>query len=216
MPGGEPSANGNDHHPGRRIVTVVEAIIVVAIVGGTASVAGAAIAASLQYASKVREEKRLARLAQIEADTRIAEAFASLMGKAHGRGDTHLSEAALPILFEGDLLDEVRRSLTRIVTGNSQHEAEARADRALDVATLRTVGVGVADMDAAIQVIAQLGLRHPLLTRAAWVGIEGRNKFQPVNGAVGLVARLQKAEAEEIARMEQNRWRRFFSWLLGR
>ncbi|MGW2227267.1 hypothetical protein [Streptomyces formicae] len=194
----------------------MEAVIAVAIIGGSASVAGAAIAASFQYASKAREEKRLARLAQIEADTRIAEAFASLMGKAHGRGETHLSEAALPILFEGELLKEIRKSLTGIVTGRSQHGAEARADRALDVATLRTVGVGVADMDAAVQVIAQLGMRHPLLTRAAWVGIEGRNKFQTVNGATDLIERLQKTERQEMARLNRNRWIRAFSYVLGR
>ncbi|MEV8352394.1 hypothetical protein ACFVTT_04345 [Streptomyces niveus] len=194
----------------------MEPVVTVAVVAGSASIGGAAIAASFQYASKVREEKRLARLAQIEADTRIADAFATLMGKAHGRGETHLSEAALPILFEGELLDEVRRSLARIVTGQADHASEARADRALDVATLRTVGVGKADTDAAIQLIAQLGLKHPLLTRPALVGLEGRNEFQPVNGCLELVMRLKKFEEEEVARLQRGRWARFSWWLRGR
>ncbi|MEV8224702.1 hypothetical protein AB0P41_01255 [Streptomyces sp. NPDC079167] len=194
----------------------MEPVVTVAVVAGSASIAGAAIAASFQYASKAREEKRLARLAQIEADTRIADAFATLMGKAHGRGQTHLSEAALPILFEGELLDETRNALTRIVTGQSEHRAEARADRALDVATLRTVGVGKADMDAAIQVIAQLGLKHSLLTRPAWVGLEGRNEFQPVHECSELVTRLKQFESEEIMRLRRSRWSRLLSWLRGR
>ncbi|MER7723585.1 hypothetical protein [Streptomyces sp. NPDC096323] len=194
----------------------MEPVVTVALVAGSASIAGAAIAASFQYASKVREEKRLARLAQIEADTRIADAFATLMGKAHGRGETHLSEAALPILFEGELLEEVQKSLTRIVTGQSEYAAEARADRALDVATLRTVGIGKADMDAAIQVIAQLGLKHSLLTRPAWVGLIGRNEFQSVHGCSELVTRLKQFESAEITRLRRGRCARFFWWLRGK
>jgi hypothetical protein len=185
----------------------MEPVLVVAAIAGTASITAAALAASFQYMGKVREERRLAQLAQIEADTRIADSFASLMGKAHGRGETHLSEGALPIILDGELLDAVRDSLGRALTGQAGYSVEARVDRILDIVALRTVGVGKADMNAAIQVIAELGMRHPLLTRAARVGIMGRHEFEPVTDYADLVARLQEVEDSQTSIRKLRRWR---------
>jgi hypothetical protein len=186
----------------------MEPVLAVAAIAGSASITAAALAASFQYLGKAREERRLAQLAQIEADTRIAESFAALMAKAHGRGETHLSEGALSIILDGELLGDVRDSLRRALSGQADYSTEARVDRVLDLVTLRTVSVGKADMNAAIQVIAELGLKHPLLTRAARVGIVGRHEFEPVADYRNLVARLQEMESRQAHRGTRQRWSR--------
>ncbi|MEV4583242.1 hypothetical protein AB0K16_59560 [Nonomuraea jabiensis] len=175
---------------------------------------GAFVTACVQYVSKVREEKRLAQLAQVEMDTRIAASFAALMSRAHGRGETVLSESTAQGILQdgGAFTQQVQETLAKVARGEEGPEAVRRVDLALET-SLRTYGVGTADMDAAIQVIAALGLRHPILTRAAVVGVRGRNEFRPVDGAAEIIDALQRREAYDARLLRWARKTRPAYWL---
>lgn len=83
--------------------------VIAAVVTGIATITAALLVAILQFAAKLREEQRLARVALVEADARVAAAFVSLMTRAHARGESVLSEGALePLLREGALADVLR------------------------------------------------------------------------------------------------------------
>ncbi|MFF7019382.1 hypothetical protein, partial [Streptomyces sp. NPDC008259] len=54
--------------------------------------------------------------------------------------------------------------------------------------------IGTDDMDATLQVLAALGRKHDILTRAALGAVEGRATWKPLPGAPELIADLKKHE----------------------
>ncbi|MGW1994107.1 hypothetical protein [Embleya sp. NPDC001921] len=195
----------------------VQTLVAVAVLGGAASVSAAAVTACLAFAGKAREEKRLAELAVMEADTRITGSFASLMGRAHGRGDPLTADGVVAILLaEGAFVDELRRLFADEVTGAAGAAELGRAYQILDRLLRQQHSVGIADMDATLQVIGSLGLRHSVLTRAARIGIEGRHQFQRVAEYQELVTALRAKETSDTRRAGRHRIARTWDWILGR
>lgn len=188
--------------------------VATAIVAGSATVAGAFIAACLQYISKAREERRLAQVSQVEADTRVAASFTTLMSKAHARGDNVLSEAvAEALLADGPLVEQIRSELTSQVANQVDWDALGRIDQVLDTATVRTYAVGTAEQEAAIQVVVALGLQHAFLTRAARVAVERRHAITPVDDYTRVVKALEEREQYDSRRFRRGRTGRAGYWL---
>ncbi|MFJ2107026.1 hypothetical protein ACIOHH_20825 [Streptomyces microflavus] len=170
----------------------VDPNLVKALVGGIAVVSAAAVTAVLQYAAKVREERRLLRVSLVEADTKVAGAFGELIGRSHGRGRSEMSEALVQALFtEGELADTVKETYAEwIRTAPDKPAALREVLRSLPI----THPIGTDDMDATLQVLAALGRKHDILTRAALGAVEGRATWKPLPGAPGLIADLKKHE----------------------
>ncbi|QKW44270.1 hypothetical protein [Streptomyces microflavus] len=167
-----------------------------AIVTAVATVTAAVLVATFQFAAKMREERRLARVALVEADARIAASFVDLMSRAHARGTSELSVSATEVVLQtGPLVDQLRSQLASQLTGPTDPVLLKRVDDVLDVLQLRVHAVGFAEQEAAMQAVVALGLQHPLLTQAAFTGLKDRNSFHPVwnfsDAEKALKARLQ-------------------------
>ncbi|MFJ5653771.1 hypothetical protein ACIQD5_10655 [Streptomyces microflavus] len=166
------------------------------IVTAVATVTAAVLVATFQFAAKMREERRLARVALVEADARIAASFVDLMSRAHARGTSELSVSATEVVLQtGPLVDQLRSQLASQLTGPTDPVLLKRVDDVLDVLQLRVHAVGFAEQEAAMQAVVALGLQHPLLTQAAFTGLKDRNSFHPVwnfsDAEKALKARLQ-------------------------
>ncbi|WP_159031852.1 hypothetical protein [Streptomyces lydicus] len=176
--------------------------LVKALAGGIAVVAAAAVAAAFQYAAKVREERRLLRVALVEADTKVAGAFGELIGRSHGRGRSELSEALVQaLLAEGDLVDTVRRAYADYIRA-APDKRKAITEVFGDLPVSHPIGTD--DMDATLHVLAALGRKHDVLTRGARGALEGRAIWKPLPGATELIADLKKQEAwNRMGRMQR-------------
>ncbi|OPG08331.1 hypothetical protein B1R27_10040 [Streptomyces sp. GKU 895] len=188
--------------------------ITVAIVAASATIASAFVAACVQYIAKAREEKRLAVVSRVEADTRVAASFTTIMSRAHARGDVVLDETATSaLLAEGPLIDQLRRELAAQAAGPIDYDVLHRIDRVLEGTTVRTFAVGIAEQKAAIQVVAALGLQHPLLTRAAWYALQEVNQFNSAPEHQRLIKALQAREQHDAQRPRLKRKQRASYWL---
>jgi hypothetical protein len=147
----------------------------VTLAGSIATFVAGALGAWLAFTSKSREEERLRAALALEADLKTADTFARLMSRAHGRGpDVTLDSVASAVMDS-----EAGASLLQRAAGGDS-DARRELDLLLQLA-IRSSGVGEADMDAAMQLIASLAYEYPFLRPAALVGLEGRNVFQPVS-----------------------------------
>ncbi|MFI9055365.1 hypothetical protein ACIGXQ_12595 [Streptomyces anulatus] len=173
-------------------IVSVDPILIKALAVSVGAVAAAAVTAAFQYAAKVREERRLLRVALVEADTKVAGAFGELIGRAHGRGRSELSEALVQaLLAEGDLVDTVRLAYAdHIRAATDKRKAIDQVLGDLPV----THPIGTDDMDATLHVLAALGRKHEILTRAARGAIEGRATWKPLPGGPELVTDLKRHE----------------------
>jgi hypothetical protein len=161
----------------------------------------------------MREERRLTRVALVEADARIASSFVSLMTRAHARGDSVLSEGALePLLQEGALVDALRIQLAGQITGPTDPELLKRIDNALDAVQLRVHTVGGAEQEAAMQAVVALGLQHPFLTQAALTGLQGRNAYHSVANFDAAEGALKARQAYDAKRLRLRRPDRASYW----
>ncbi|MFF1651953.1 hypothetical protein [Streptomyces sp. NPDC058255] len=166
--------------------------LVKAAVGGIGVVAAAAVTAVFQYAAKVREERRLLRVSLVEADTKVAGTFGELIGRSHGRGRSELNDALVQaLLADGELVETIRRTYADYIRGAPDKLAAVdRVFRDLPIAH----PIGTDDMDATLQVLAALGRKHDILTRAARGAVEGRQAWKPLPNGVNLVEALKKQE----------------------
>ncbi|WP_460106512.1 hypothetical protein [Streptomyces sp. YKOK-J1] len=170
----------------------VDPTLVKALVAGIGVVAAATVTAVFQYAAKVREERRLLRVALVEADTKVAGAFGELIGRSHGRGRSELNDALVQsLLAEGELLDMIRQVYAdHIRSASNKFKA---VDQVLGQLPI-THPIGTDDMDATLHVLAALGRKHDILTRAARGAVEGRQSWKPLPGGPELVEDLKKHE----------------------
>ncbi|MFF0429563.1 hypothetical protein ACFYUJ_34960 [Streptomyces sp. NPDC004520] len=172
-------------------------------------VTAATVTALFQFAAKVREERRLLRVALVEADTKAAGAFGDLIGRSHGRGSSELNEALVQaLLADGVLVDAIRQVYAdHIQAAPDKIKAVNHVLGQLPI----THPVGADDMDATLRVLAALGLKHEVLTRAARGAIEGRARWKPLPDGPELVKALQNQEKwnrmGRLARLLQP-WRR--------
>lgn len=188
--------------------------ITAAIIAATAAITSAFVAACVQYIAKAREERRLATVSRVEADTRVADSFTTIMSRAHARGESVLDDALVSaLLADGPLIERIRQDLAVQVAGQIDHELLQRIDRVLEGATVRTFAVGVAEQKAAIQVVAALGLQHPLLTRAAWYALQEINQFATAPEHQRLVKALKDRELHDARRPRLRRRQRASYWL---
>ena len=106
---------------------------------------------------KEEAEKRLAEAGQVESDARLLATFVELMGKAHSRGTTTLSESAV----EG-----------MINRWDPKHPLGLEELNNLVGAAVATHPVGAAEAEAAIAAVAELGSRYEVLRGPAIAGLE--------------------------------------------
>ncbi|OLZ60748.1 hypothetical protein AV521_44865 [Streptomyces sp. IMTB 2501] len=132
------------------------------------------------------------RVALVEADTKVAGTFGELIGRSHGRGKSELSDVLIQtLLAEGDLIDTIRQSYAdHIRAAPDKLAAINEVFRGLPIAH----PIGTDDMDATLQVLAALGRKHVILTRAARGAVEGRQSWKPLPGSVELIEDLKKHE----------------------
>jgi hypothetical protein len=139
----------------------------------------AAIPVYRQFKLKVAEENRLAVANRAELDVRLLTLFTELMGKAHARGLSILSESTVTKIIEqqGSLSPS---SLSELV-------------ELLEACTV-VYPVGTAEQDAAIAAIAELGGKYELLRFPAERALETIRNFKPAT-ADNALDRLRRSKA---------------------
>lgn len=113
-----------------------------------------------QYSLKVKSENA-------EKDIELMTLFTKIMSTAHARSGYVSSEKAVEKLFDNNLFTEAELKDPKLL--NLKIE---------EVAVI-TLPVGLAEQDAAIAAIAELGLRHESLRNIAIEGLESVSKFKP-------------------------------------
>jgi hypothetical protein len=173
-------------------MSAVDPTLTKTLIGAVATVAIATVTAGFQYAAKLREERRLLRVALVEADTKAAGTFGDLIGRSHGRGQSHLSEELIrALLSQGVLLETIQQVYSdRIRQAADQPNEVKNVLRELTI----TYPIGVDDMDATLRVLVALGRKHEVLTSAARGAVEGRATWQPLSDGQTLIAELKKSE----------------------
>ncbi|MFI1092893.1 hypothetical protein [Streptomyces sp. NPDC020917] len=162
------------------------------LIGAVATVAVAAVTAGFQYSAKLREERRLLRIAIVEADAKVAATFGELIGRSHGRGRSELSDELIRVLLaDGVLLDTIRQVYSDRIRNAPDSSAMVRQVLGeLPIAH----PIGTDDMDATLRVLAALGDKHEELTSAARGAVEGRASWKPLTDGPDLVLALKKRE----------------------
>lgn len=173
-------------------MTAMDPILTKTLIGSVATVTVAIVTAGFQHAGKLREERRLLRIALVEADTKVAGTFGELIGRSHGRGRSELSDELIRVLLaDGILLDTIRQVYSDRIQNATDSSAMVR--RVLDDLPI-THSIGTDDMDATLRVLAALGHKHDVLTNAARGAVEGRSSWKPISDGPDLAAALRKRE----------------------
>jgi len=159
---------------------VSELVLFATPIATVAAAAVAAIPVYRQYRFQVAESGRLAEATRAEVDVRLLTLFVSLMGKAHARGDSGVSESAVQAALApgSPFAPATPDELTEIV----EH---ARY----------TLPVGFDEQEAAIAAVAELGVRYDVLRTPALVGLRGLAKWN--DSSVALAPALSRLEAAE-------------------
>ena len=138
----------------------------------------AAIPVYRQFKLRVAEENRLAVANRAELDVRLLTLFTELMGKAHARGPSILSESAVTKIMEqqGPLTPSSLSELKEL----------------LEACTV-VYPVGSAEQDAAIAAIGELGWKYEVLRSPAERALETIKSYRPASADYAL-NRLQRSE----------------------
>ena len=147
-----------------------------------ATVGAAAIAAIpvyRQFKLRVAEENRLAVANRAELDVRLLTLFTELMGKAHARESSMLSESTITKIVEQQ--------------GPLSPSSLSELKELLKACTV-VYPVGSAEQDAAIAAIAELGFKYEVLRFPAERALEEIKSFKP-DAAEYALNRLRRSEA---------------------
>jgi hypothetical protein len=153
------------------------------VIAPVATVIAASIAASPVYRQlrlKREEETRLAEASRAEVDTRLLGLFVQLMSKAHARGDSTLADGPLQaIITSGSPLAPASpEELTRLIN-----------------AAVVTYPVGASEQEAAMEAVAALGERYPILRQPAIAGLQSLAKWHPSRDRLSvLIDRLRSLD----------------------
>jgi hypothetical protein len=123
----------------------------------------AAIPVYRQFKLRVSEENRLAVANRAELDVRLLTLFAELMGKAHARGPSMLSESTVTKIVEQQ--------------GSLAPTSLSELKDLLEACTV-VYPVGAAEQDAAIAAIAELGCKYEVLRFPAERALEEVKRFK--------------------------------------
>lgn len=129
--------------------------------------------------AKVAEENRLAVANRAELDVRLLTLFTELMGKAHARGLSILSESTVSKIIEQQ--------------GSLSPSSLSELKELLEACTV-VYPVGTAEQDATIAAIAELGGKYELLRFPAERALETIRNFKPAT-ADNALNRLRRSEA---------------------
>jgi hypothetical protein len=140
----------------------------------------AAIPFYLQTNLKRKEEIRLTRAGQAEADVRLCTLFVQLMAKAHNRSEWTVADAAVQaaINSEGPLAPTSTEAFRDLIQAAVVYPA------------------GLSEQLAAISAVAELGVRYDLLCAPGLVGLESVASWWPPPIPPVLTAAIETLKAK--------------------
>jgi hypothetical protein len=134
------------------------------------SAAVAAIGALIQYSLKVREERRLKKMALLETDIKTSHLFSELISTANGYGGW--SEPQKEIV--NDIIESIPQELKQ-----SLLMSDPKRYGILFSGTLIPTSVPLSQQLAAAETVASLAIRYPFLKEAALIGLDVVVGFMP-------------------------------------
>ena len=118
-----------------------------------------------EYKLKLITETRLTNSTQVETDIKLMKGFTDLLALAHSRKGSYLSEKTVEKMFEKDLFTD------------EELKDPDKLNRKLEKVAVLNVFSGVAEQNAFIAAITNLGLRHDILKLPVIQALETMKTF---------------------------------------
>lgn len=120
-----------------------------------------------EYRLKLKAEIRLSQSAEVDMDIKLMQGFTQLLALAHARKGNYLSEKTVEKMFEKELFTE-----------EELHNPN-KLNRKIEQVAILNIYSGVAEQDAFVAAITNLGLKHEILRTPVIQALETMMTFIP-------------------------------------
>ncbi len=120
-----------------------------------------------EYRLKLRAESRLTTSTAVEMDIKLMQGFTDLLALAHSRKGSYLSEKTVEKMFDNKLFTDQELKDPQLL------------NRKLEAVAVLNVFSGIAEQDAFIAAITNLGIKHEILRSPTIQALETMQSFKP-------------------------------------
>jgi len=120
-----------------------------------------------EYRLKLKAEARLADSTAVEMDIKLMQGFTQLLALAHARKGSYLSEKTVEKMFDNNLFTKEELANTDLLS------------RKIEKVAVLNIFSGIAEQDAFIAAITNLGLKHEILTIPTMQALDTMQEFKP-------------------------------------
>lgn len=120
-----------------------------------------------EYRLKLKAESRLANSTAVEMDIKLMQGFTQLLALAHSRKGNYLSEKAVEKMFDNKVFTEQELKNPDLLR------------RKIEKVAVLNIFSGIAEQDAFIAAITNLGMKHEILKTPALQALETMQEFKP-------------------------------------
>ena len=149
------------------LITIKEWLIPVSSSISLIVVVSGVVLSLREYRLKLKADSRLTESTAVEMDIKLMKGFTELLALAHSRKGSYLSEKTVEKMFDNKLFSEAELNNPLIL------------NRKIEMIAVLNIYSGIAEQDAFIAAITNLGLKHEILRNPTIQALETMQSFKP-------------------------------------
>jgi len=149
------------------LITIKEWLIPVSSSISLIVVVSGVVLSLREYRLKLKADSRLTESTAVEMDIKLMKGFTELLALAHSRKGSYLSEKTVEKMFDNKLFSEAELNNPLIL------------NRKIEMVAVLNIYSGIAEQDAFIAAITNLGLKHEILRNPTIQALETMQSFKP-------------------------------------